>query len=102
MKTLIILLLIGNQAFSDDWFCQHESGKREGDTIWACGIGEAISEGDARHNALKDAQREFSEICEMSNDCMGKKLNVDPQRTTCSPHNGHMKCYRLLVINLKP
>lgn len=99
MKYVICLLMSFN-AFADDWFCKHEAGKREGDLIWACGIGESSDEGDARHKALKDAQREFQEICEMSHDCTGRKLNVDPQRTTCDPFNGHVKCYRLLVINL--
>lgn len=100
MKTLILLLFVSNWAYGDDWFCMHEAGKREGNVIWACGIGESMSEDGARHNALTAAQREFSEICDMSDDCRGKKIIVDPQRTTCQPHNGHLKCYRLLVVTL--
>lgn len=103
MKTLIFAILTVSSwnAYSDDWFCKHEAGKRENGQLWACGIGESMEEASARKNALKDAYREFESICEISSDCDEKRVTVDPQRTTCQPYNGHWKCYRLLVVTLK-
>lgn len=101
MKTALLLLLVSNVAFSDDWICRHEAGKREGNTILACGIGIGMDEGTARHAALNDAKREFQSICEMSVDCREKDVTVDPQRTECGLNKrGVMQCYRLLVITL--
>ncbi len=102
MKTLILALLsASNVALAEGWFCENEAGKREGNTIQACGIGEMMDEGAARHFALLDARREFETICAMSEDCSNKPVSVEPLRTSCKPFNGHWKCYRLIVVTIR-
>jgi hypothetical protein len=99
MKTLIFLLL-SLQAHADDWFCTEESGKRDGNVIWSCGVGESTMENEARKRALLDAMDEFQLICQMSADCQGRRTIVEPKRMTCKPYNGHIKCYRMIEVTL--
>ena len=103
MKNAIFLVMfVSNCAKADEWFCTQEAGKREGNTIWACGIGESTDEANARRLALKDAHREFDDICQMSDDCRGKESSVDPQRTSCEAFRGHFKCHRMIMVSFKP
>lgn len=92
-----------NVAAADQWFCTDESGKRDGNTIMACGVAEWTDEGTARKKALEAAIEEFETICEISSDCKHNKFNIEPKRTTCikdQEHKGLMKCYRLIVVTL--
>jgi hypothetical protein len=88
-------------AFSADWICREAASVRQGDTILACGIGLGKSEADARIDALKQAKREFEEICRASSDCRGHELTLDPLRNDCEsdPKSGY-KCYRGIRVAL--
>lgn len=99
MKTLIFMLL-SFQAHADDWFCTEEAGKRDGNVIWSCGVGESTTEDVARKKALLDAIEEFKILCSISADCEGRQTVVEPKRMTCKPFNGHTKCYRLIELHL--
>jgi hypothetical protein len=106
MKTVsLLLLLISCSCFPGEngqWFCEIESGKREGGTIWSCGVADGVDEGGARANALKEAYREFYSICNESSDCADKPKVIDPQRTSCKiKPNGLWKCVRLIVVTLQ-
>lgn len=88
-------------ATADGWFCQEESGKREGDTILSCGVAEWNDEGIARKKALDAAIDEFQSICEISEDCKRRKIIVEPKRTSCAKDSrGIIKCYRMIAIKL--
>ncbi len=105
MKNLILVacIFMHFSVNAEEWFCTEESGKRDGNTIMACGVGEWTDEGEARKRALNAAIEEFGSICEISHDCAGKKRSVEPKRTSCtrSPDvKGFYKCYRLIVVTL--
>lgn len=109
MRAIIIMMLMGFgfELFAEDkkvdsWFCRDESGKRSGDTMWACGVGEAPAEGAARSIALHEAFKEYHMICDESADCDAKKAIVEPKRLTCvETFEGRLwKCYRLIEIHL--
>lgn len=105
---LKLMLVIGSYAISvnayanEDWYCMSDGGKRDGNTIQSCGVGEGLLEGVARHLALRSAFEEYEAICEVSADCHGKKVIAEPKRMTCkATENGRMyKCYRLVVFTL--
>ena len=99
---LIILLLFSCQAFGqDNWFCESQSGKRDGATFWICGMGDGLDEGAARAQALKDGLKQFTLICEASSDCRETPRTVSPQRMSCKvAKNGLWTCVRLLVVTL--
>ncbi len=101
MKYLFILFISLPAAAQDQWFCTTESGKRQGDTIFACGTGEGMSEEYARKRALTNALGEFQIICEASTECRNRTTMVEPKRMTCTEaSNGIWKCYRLVAITL--
>lgn len=104
MKTISILfvLFISSSAFAtEQWFCTDESGKRDGDTVLACGVGESTTEDYARKRALTSAIYEFQTICDMSSECAGRPTSVEPKRLTCSQDKqGLWKCYRLIAVTL--
>ena len=103
MKSIIVALLLSTQAFAaDEWYCETQSGKRAGNTLWSCGIGSGLDESHAREDALKAAFREFDMICDSSADCAGKRKTVDPQRTSCKQDpRGFFSCVRLIVVTLE-
>jgi hypothetical protein len=103
MKLLILILFISiNAHAADEWFCTEESGRRIGSVIQACGVGEsAIDEGRAREKALEQALIEFHSICNISADCKGKDIIVEPKRLTCVVgKRGRIKCYRLIEVTV--
>lgn len=60
-----------------------------------------MGEGEARGRALSNGLDEFTEMCQLSNDCKGRKRTVEPKRTTCSQVNQDWwKCYRLVQVSL--
>lgn len=83
-----------------NWFCEEESGKRDGNTIWACGVGEATLEHLSRKYALDHAIEEFNTLCQISSDCRGKKTSVEPKRMTCYKNGIILKCYRLIQVTI--
>lgn len=102
MKNLVMILLVVMAApTAADWFCETESGKRDDNVIWSCGMGDGIDEGTARRKALDAAIQEFEMICALSADCQGFRRSVEPKRTSCkqSP-SGIYTCTRLIVITL--
>lgn len=115
MKIIIICILMlvvfAFEAFAKEpgWFCEEESGKREGNLIYACGVGEGHNEMAAREHALAHAINEFKSICELSSDCKGKSTIVTPMRMSCNGEPSknvllrgtvNWKCYRLIVITV--
>lgn len=101
MKYLItLLLLIGADAFADDWICKEESLQRSGDSYHACGIGYGPNEAQARMQAFMAAKNEFNQACSVSDDCIDHAVTLDPGRTTCEPSSQGYKCYRLEIFNV--
>lgn len=108
---LLVLACEGISAKEPGWFCEEESGKRDGNKIYACGVGEAMDEMGAREKALETAISEFKLICALSVDCKDKPAIVTPMRMSCShgaieiagwsAGRSHWKCYRLIVIALE-
>lgn len=102
MKTIIIMTLFCSQhIMADQWFCSEESGRREGNVMYACGVGESMSEGYSRERALSAAINEFKTICEMSSDCKDREISVEPKRLECQhDKSGIIRCYRLIVVTI--
>lgn len=105
MKALAFLLIVINfQAFADqkspDWFCVDESGKRDDNVIWSCGVGEAPSESLARADALREAFNEFKAICAYSSDCSLNNIITEPKRLSCIHSADRWKCYRLISVTI--
>lgn len=106
MRTIIITILMGFGSIAiaeekvDQWFCRDESGKRDGNVLWACGVGESTGEATARAQALENAFNEYHVICAESADCDKNKVTVEPKRLTCTETFGGRlwKCYRLIEI----
>lgn len=104
LKIIIcVILLLSQIATADEWLCTTESGQRQGNLILACGVGESSGdEAYARKRALSNAIEEFNTICEISSDCAGRKIIVEPKRTSCAVEkNGLLKCYRLIAVTLE-
>lgn len=100
-KWTVVLLFIGQVAWADGWFCEQDAGKRTENGFWICGLGESLSEGDARSKAQSDAIRSFQQLCEASSDCVSAKTSVVPERTSCKQdRTGIWKCYRLVIFYL--
>lgn len=100
---LNLILVLSSYAHADeDWYCMTDGGKRDGNTIQSCGVGESVGETAARRIALKSAFEEYETICEVSADCHGKKVIAEPKRMTCKAMNNgaYYKCYRLVVFTL--
>lgn len=57
-------------------------------------------ESDARIEALKQAKREFEEICSSSADCQGHTLKLVPLRNDCEKKGESYKCYRGLQFEI--
>lgn len=109
MKNLILVILFGfslEVLAEDQWFCSEESGKRDGNTIQACGVGEGVNEKTARTQALDAAIDEFKTICDMSSDCAHHQRVVEPKRLTCNEKRikgtgySEWKCYRLIQVTV--
>lgn len=108
MKRLFILLIIlcplAHSETKDDWRCTDQSTTRSRNVWMACGTGEYTDEGAAREKALANALNEFKQMCDLSSDCKGRELSVEPKRQTCQYTNytytGYWKCYKLVQITV--
>lgn len=86
---------------ADPWFCVDESGRRNDNVLWACGVAEDLNEGQARSRALRVAIEEYRTICEESLDCQ-KGVIIEPKRMTCVETKlGLWKCYRLIEVRIR-
>lgn len=109
---MILCILMVDRAVSEEkWFCVDDASMRQGNIMSVCGIGTSYGdEGEARAAALKNAVSEFQTMCELSSDCKGHKINVDPKRSTCfekkisSPDlsvTGHIfTCHRMFTFTI--
>lgn len=93
----LIIVFFGSFASADEWFCTEESSQRRGNAIVACGVGESPTESVARARSLAAAQAEFDAICNISYDCHGHQILVEPKRMTCKDG----KCYRLVQFTIQ-
>lgn len=85
MKKIIFIYIIFKifQAHAEDqWYCQDPQSGWQGNVISICGVASASSEGEARQKALNNAIYEFKTMCELSSDCKGHKVNIEPKRST--------------------
>jgi|ERR1019366_6007351 hypothetical protein len=101
---LICTILASLNAISkEEWFCTDDQAIVK-DNVWAiCGIGTMGHEGPAREFALNNAVHEFKVMCEMSENCKGKKVRVEPKRSTCfreKDYNGYT-CHRLFIFTVE-
>ena len=94
-------------AAEDKWFCTDDQAMRQGSTLSICGVGTSSTEGDARQNALKNVMYEFNVTCQLSSDCRGHKINVEPKRSTCFENDKryhslfeNYTCHRLFVFTI--
>ncbi len=95
MKKIILLffiLLFSHSSLA--WYCNEVASERNGDTINACGIGEAEDEDVARKLALNNAYKELDLICSRSADCAGRGLEISPLRTDCKKVDLAFRCHR--------
>jgi hypothetical protein len=101
MKTLILFVLCFSRlSFGDDWTCKEESSRREGASIFACGIGTGKDEAHARASAFQEASGEFARICAISSDCANHETKVIPGRTTCEMNAGAFTCHRAVLFEI--
>ena len=89
---LFCLILLSSPAFA--WYCNEVASERNGDTINACGIGEAADEDLARKIALHNAYKELDLICSHSADCANRALEIAPLRTDCKKVENLYRCHR--------
>jgi len=95
MKKIILLFCILLFSYpSLAWYCSEVASERNGDTINACGIGEAEDEDAARKIALNNAYKELDLICSRSADCAGRGLEISPLRTDCKKIEKTFRCHR--------
>lgn len=105
-----MITLISMNGFADDqWFCTDDQAMRSGNTMMICGIGTSGVEGEARKRALNYAINEFETICNLSSDCKGRKVIVEPKRSSCSAHKpinpysttDIITCHRMFTFTLQ-
>jgi hypothetical protein len=98
---VLVVFVLARTGYSAAWLCEEEASQRRGTSIYSCGIGTGGDEATARSKAFDAATLEFSKICDKSDDCKGRKVSLDPQRTDCRPgKNKNYKCYRLIVYRI--
>ena len=100
LSAFFLILTLPSIASADEWICKEASSQKRGTDFLVCGVGEAKSEADARIDALRDAAREFKELCSQSTDCRDYEPKVDPKRTDCEKSAKGYKCYRGFVYTL--
>jgi len=89
------ILLLSDKAQADDWTCTDVASIKNENSVMACGVATADTEGEAREKALRRARTEFELICETSAECVGKQTIVEPLRNSCEIlANGRYKCFR--------
>jgi hypothetical protein len=99
MKFLILLLLV-QSAWADEWFCTSQSSKKEGNGYLVCGVGRGSDVASAREDSLDQAKKEFQGLCAQSADCRWHDAVVEPLRTACSEKEGQFVCYRAVKYTL--
>jgi hypothetical protein len=93
----LFFLIISFSAYSADWYCKSVASERIGNTVKSCGIGEGLSENDAREASFLNARKEFLNICQASDDCKSHLITIVPQRTSCEvSKDNKFICHRLL------
>lgn len=108
---LLCILMVDRAASEEKWFCVDSQAMRQDNIMSVCGIGTSLgNEGEARANALKNAMDEFKILCSLSSDCRGRKVNIEPKRSTCfekklmSPDNSYsyreFTCHRMFVFTI--
>lgn len=85
--------MIAQAQANDEWFCTEGSSYRTDNTVYACGIGTAKTEQQARDLAFEAAKREFTRQSQ------GRTFNIKPQRTTCT-YTTHYTCHRMIAFEL--
>lgn len=95
MIALLASVIVNNAHAEEDWTCTEVASIKEDNSVLACGVATAATEGEAREKALIRAKREFELICETSAECAGRQTIVEPMRNTCEQlSNGRYKCFR--------
>jgi hypothetical protein len=94
MKKFVLMLMIFASTPTMAWYCNEVASERNGDTINACGIGEAADEDLARKIALHNAYKELDLICSHSADCANRGLEIAPLRTDCKKIENLYRCHR--------
>lgn len=106
----LIVSLNSNAASEEkqDWFCTDDQAMKTGNTYVICGVGTYSTEGDARTKALDNAMNEFMVICELSSDCKGHKISVEPKRSSCfeNTKKDHSRfenftCHRMFLFTVQ-
>lgn len=97
---MLWLVLVSTVFAAENWLCTTESSQARGNQVFSCGIGYGRDEDAARTKAFESAKSEFNRLCEISSNCRGRTVSVDPKRTTCDGENGKYKCYRLIVFTI--
>lgn len=109
LLTTIILFTSFLVHAEDQWLCVDSGSMKQGNTYAICGVGTASVEGEARKAALNNAINEFYTICNLSSDCKGRKVDVDPKRSTCiepgqyklHPTWQSYTCHRLFLFTIQ-
>lgn len=83
MIVSIFVALESRATDKESWFCTDDQSMKTGNTYIICGVGTSQTEGGARTNALNNSVNEFKTICELSSDCKGKNITVEPKRSSC-------------------
>ncbi len=101
------MLLLNAKVKADDWTCTDVASIKNENSVMACGVATADTEGEAREKALRRARTEFELICETSAECVGRQTIVEPLRNSCEIlANGRYKCFRglryTILDNRKP
>lgn len=96
MKSILFFVILFVQAneLHANWLCREAASARNGDTINACGVGEAQTESEARTKARELAFEELDSICSKTPDCSNFEYVIQPMRTDCEKNIKGYKCYR--------
>lgn len=97
---LFFLICFPVTAHAAQWFCKEGASSKINNTYEVCGIGEEVTENEARKTALKNAFEEFDLVCNRSDDCRNKYKQISPLRTDCDLNEDKYKCYRAFYITV--
>ena len=104
----VFIALESRAIDKESWFCTDDQSMKTGNTFVICGVGTSDAEGGARTKALNNAMNEFRAICELSSDCKGKSINVEPKRSSCYKASIYEKsswnnvtCHRMFLFTVQ-